>query len=410
MKLHWFRPLAKRFGALAVGTLLALCGAELTLRFLGVSYPLPYVPDPYCGSRLRPGMVAEFSKEGHAVVSFTSDGRRDRERPLAKPPNTFRIAVLGDSYAEALQVSQDATFWSVLEKKLPECAGLQGREVDVVNFGVSGFGTGQQLEMLRHYVWQYDPDLVLLAFLTGNDISENSKQLAPNDARPYYILQDGELQLDQSFHQHPYYLDALTPFSRRKAALINQFRILQVARQLWAEWRQRQNKPTSKGLETGLDPVYSEPESKAWEEAWVITGKLLLRMRDEVLEHGATLHVVTLSNAIQVHPDPQYRTMVQREWGVSDLFYPDRRVEAFCTDAQIPVTVLAPQLQAYAESNQHFLHGFANTVLGSGHWNETGHTVAGEIIAEALCNQLSSALRRYDPAWTDEGGAGETSR
>ncbi len=363
--------------------------AELALRFAGVSYPLPYVPDPNCGSRLRPGLVADFSKEGFARVSITSDGRRDQERPLKKPPNSFRIAVLGDSYAEALQVPREETFWSVLETNLQSCTRLRDRSVEVLNFGVSGFGTAQELEMLRNYVWQYDPDLVLLAFLTGNDVSENSKRLAPNDARPYYVLKNDGLELDLSFRTHPYYLDALTPFSRWKVTWINRSRTLQVMRQVWAEWRQRPSQ-RKRGDEIGLDPIYREPETDEWQEAWIITEKILLKLRDEVHSHGAELQVVTLSNGIQVHPDPAVRGKLQQQLNVADLFYPDRRIETICQQSQIPVLILAPQLQAHAARHREYLHGFANTALGTGHWNSKGHEVAGKMIAESICNRLET--------------------
>ena len=60
-----------------------------------------------------------------------------------KPPNTFRIAVIGDSFAEALQVDLDHTFWSVMERKLAEGWRGNGQRVEVLNFGVSGYGTAR---------------------------------------------------------------------------------------------------------------------------------------------------------------------------------------------------------------------------------------------------------------------------
>jgi len=193
-----------RLCLVGMGLLAGLLIAEISLRLMHVSYPLPYVPDPYCGSRLRPGMKAEFSAEGTAWVQINQDGFRDRNHSRQKPPGTFRIAVLGDSYAEAFQVSQDETFWAILEKKLQSNLKPGQHKVEVLNFGVSGFGTAQELEMLRHHVWKYEPDLVLLAFMTGNDLSDNSKRLSPDGVRPYYIPQGSTLVLDQSFRQHPY--------------------------------------------------------------------------------------------------------------------------------------------------------------------------------------------------------------
>ncbi len=324
-----WRGLLARLGLLAMGLLLGLAAAEIGLRLFGVSYPLPYVPDPYCGSRLRPGMVAEFTAEGHAWVRINQDGYRDCPHARRKPANTSRIAVLGDSFAEAFQVSREETFWAVLERELQAANVLGGQSVEVLNFGVSGFGTAQSLEMLRHYVWQYEPNLVLLAFLTGNDISDNSKRLSPDGVRPYYIPGPSGLVLDQSFRQHPFYVDAQSDFSKMKVAWINRLRILQVLRQWRAQSRQRAPQSNATA-EPGLDPIFAPPRDDAWREAWEITEQLLVLMHEEVRSHGAEFLVVVLSGGEQVDPDRQRREDLQKQLGVADLFYADRRIEGFC--------------------------------------------------------------------------------
>ena len=49
--------------------------------------------------------------------------------------------------------------------------------IEVINFGVSEYGTTQYLT-LKNHVWKYNPDLILLAFYSGNDISDNLKILS----------------------------------------------------------------------------------------------------------------------------------------------------------------------------------------------------------------------------------------
>jgi hypothetical protein len=45
-----------------------------------------------------------------------------------------------------------------------------------------------------------------------------------------------------------------------------------------------------------------------------------------------------------------------------------------------------------AEETGTYFHGFDNTRPATGHWNEAGHAVAGELLAEWLCGQLESSL------------------
>ena len=58
----------------------------------------------------------------------------------------------------------------------------------IINFGVTEYGTTQQYLTLKNNVWEYNPDLVLLAFYSGNDISDNLKALSTKNYRPYFSL------------------------------------------------------------------------------------------------------------------------------------------------------------------------------------------------------------------------------
>ena len=91
-----------------------------------------------------------------------------------------------------------------------------------------------------------------------------------------------------------------------------------------------------------------------------------------------------MSNGPQVLPEPSWRENFKRNFGVTDLFYPDNRFKLLAEREGIPIITLAPQLQEYAERNKVFLHGFGEN-LGNGHWNSTGHRVAGELVAQKLC-------------------------
>ena len=63
------------------------------------------------------------------------------------------------------------------------------------------------------------------------------------------------------------------------------------------------------------------------------------------------------------------------------------------------VLTLAPMFQAYAQEHNVFLHGFENSGIGIGHWNQEGHRLAGKLIAEKSCsdilpNMLGSSPRK----------------
>ncbi len=102
-------------------------------------------------------------------------GMRDRDRSLEKQPGQFRIALLGDSAIEGVHVKPDEVVNIKMEKLLAE-KGYANAEV--LNFGVAGIGTTQELLIYKERVRQFRPDLVILLFV-GNDVMNNSSTLQP---------------------------------------------------------------------------------------------------------------------------------------------------------------------------------------------------------------------------------------
>lgn len=159
------RLLRRFFGKLLLilaGVSFGLLLCEVILRVSGYSYANFYTSDPVVGAALRPNAEGWWTKEGRAYIRINSQGLRDREHTKAKPANTVRIAVLGDSFAEALQLPMEKAFWAIMESRPRECGAMQGQNVEVINFGVSGYGTAQELLTLRHKVWDYAPDKLAL--------------------------------------------------------------------------------------------------------------------------------------------------------------------------------------------------------------------------------------------------------
>jgi hypothetical protein len=150
-----------------------------------------------------------------------------------------------------------------------------------------------------------------------------------------------------------------------------------------------ENDTIANANELGLDNlIYSEPTDTARREAWRVTEGLLRLMHDEVRGRGVRFLVTTLSSGVQVYPSPEARAAFLRRVGATDIFYPDARIKSLGDREGFPVLTLAPLLQQYAEQHQVFLHGFGNS-LGNGHWNQTGHRVAGELLAQQICERAA---------------------
>jgi len=197
------KPLLKNV-LLSLTAMAVLLGAlELFLRathFAGARVAWTQ-PDDRIGWRFTPGHDYWHFKENDHPISgrINALGWRDVERSREKQAGMFRIAVLGDSFVEALQVELDSTFCRIVERGL---AQRLGRPVEVMNFGRSGTTTSEQLLLLESDALPCAPDLVVLLFVPDNDIGDVAPGTALDPMRPFFRERsDGSLQLDTGFAQ-----------------------------------------------------------------------------------------------------------------------------------------------------------------------------------------------------------------
>ncbi len=106
-----------------------------------------------------------YASEFNVDVETSPLGFRDAAREYAKPRGVARVALLGDSFIEAIQVPHDRTAARLLEQRLnapPEPDADRPRKWEVLNFGVSNHGVGQYLLMWEEYASRFHPDYVAI--------------------------------------------------------------------------------------------------------------------------------------------------------------------------------------------------------------------------------------------------------
>lgn len=172
-----------------LGALWAPIAAEIFLRLFA---PVPMLPryvmaGPY---GVRANMPSETYRHRSAdfdiVIRTNSQGMRaDRDFAIAKPVNTVRIVVLGDSFGMGYEVALEQTSLAHLERRLAEATGCA---VEILNFSVSGFGPGEQLVVLEAEALKYEPDLVIQMFHSSDILDDVRSRL--------FKLKDGNLVRD----------------------------------------------------------------------------------------------------------------------------------------------------------------------------------------------------------------------
>jgi hypothetical protein len=367
------------------GIVAALIIAEIGLRVM-LPKPNLYTYDAHTGWSLHPGVAGWDAEEARAWVAINREGFRGPEVSYNKPPSTVRIIVLGDSFAEAEQVPIEDTFCRVMQRDLSQCAAFRGRKVEVLDLGVDGYGTAQELIAMRWRALRLHPDYVVLAFFAGNDVRNNSVKLEGDKCRPFFVYRSGVLELGGPFVQSDLFrMGCMARFESRHFRVIDTIGGARAAIRDW--WRSGRRRKAIAGREPGVsDMIYREPADPVWIDAWRVTDGEVAEMFLEAARAGAKFLLVTLSTGIQDYPDPAVRRAYMRFVGVKDLFYPERHLKALGEREGFPVLNLAPMTQAWAESNHVFLHGFKAGRPGTGHWNALGHHLAGHLIAEQICS------------------------
>ena len=392
---------AMKLLATLLSTLIALAIGEVGLRLLGKKYSgSTYTADPVLGWALRPGANAWEMDEGIAWTKINSHGYRDRERAVSKPPGIYRVAVLGDSYAEARQVAMDNTFTSLVEERLNRrrCYG-EGR-MEVLNFAVPGYGTGQQLLQLRERVWPFGPDMIVLQFYAGNDIYNNFRALniSAADMAPYFLLRSGNLELDDSFRHGRAFSPAYIKVKGTIADLTNRLVVLQLVykgMRLLAQKREEQRVKELGGKTAPVDgnnppPEYQRylsylpPTIPSMVEAWQVTEALIAEFGKEVRSRNVALLIMIMPTQHQIHPDPKAQDAYRVKYKIESLEYADDRVEQHARANGIPVIRLSSPLIEEARRTGTHMAGFANTRPNEGHLNERGHAVVARELVTAI--------------------------
>ncbi len=105
------------------------------------------------------------------------DGFRERECTVEKDPGVFRIACLGDSFTYGTGVRAGERWTEKLEAQLNSSstrpAGVDRYEV--LNFGIPGYGTREELRLYEEVVRSYQADLVVLMMCWNDHVPLNEE-------------------------------------------------------------------------------------------------------------------------------------------------------------------------------------------------------------------------------------------
>ena len=161
---------------------LTLCVVEVVFRLFLGNLGEPLIDAPAADGRcmaLRPGTVADYTGYLLKVPLVRHDvnalGYRGPPRPVAKPPQAFRILLIGDSFTYGHGVEANQAIAAQLE---PLLAARMGRPVEVLNFGIPGLNLESSVDQYRLFAAKWQHDMVIYLFFDNDFEPPSCREMA----------------------------------------------------------------------------------------------------------------------------------------------------------------------------------------------------------------------------------------
>ncbi len=346
--------------------------------------------------KLRPGATSQFThlpaNGGETIVSRVNrDGFTGPELlPQGERP---RVLVYGDSFINAVFTPEDDRFTARLQQDLGQ---RLGREVEVINAGIAGYGPDQVLRRMETELEAYKPDLVVFGLFTGNDFGDLLRNRL-------YRLDDTGALVENEFHLSPEQ-ERQIALNRHELVLV---RILREAKKRFSAgpgkvfddfdpeaWINRAYDQHLQEYEDfvvrgdntvgkfSVDPystdIAAEPDSPSSQYKIRMMDRIVARIAGEAGDAGIPLLAVAIPHPMDLMDGDHASGRIDR--AAFPGYQPTQLTDtagAIFEGHDIPyVNLYAPF--AAADAGALYLGG------GDDHWNEAGQALAAEIVAERI--------------------------
>jgi lysophospholipase L1-like esterase len=354
--------------------------------------------------RLAPNLSFRHrSSEFDYVFHSNSRGLRGPEIPLKAPADTYRIAVLGDSFVAGLGVADG----DVLTVRLAEAlSATAAKPIEVINLGRVGTSTIRELDVYETLGRPYHPDVVVLMFYAGNDLLEVVEERDREETRnwrpqgivrrvAYALFPNLYLEL-AIWKQHRETIRRLGRRSEQELLAV----LDRMTRRYGGDFEEAKRRylslpqETRTALERGLlddwrvlSPCYDPtrlqrslyPDDRYFNLAWPRVRRHLELLRQAVAADGGKLVVATIPDAVQIdrkayqfaaslgyHVEPQWLNEESRT---------QQALRGWAEKAGVPYLDLTDEFRRSAEPLY---------FPKDGHFNPAGQAKAAQVLAEFL--------------------------
>jgi len=374
---------------------LGLLEAALQLMHYGDNQPnrlrefIEY--DPLLGWKNKRNCSGDVhTTEYQLRVEYNAKGVRGLERDYAKPPQVFRVVILGDSFVDAWMVQTQDRMSEVLEKTL-------GPLVQVIALGVAGYSTDQELLLLETEGWKYQPDLVVLAFYFNDVLYNDNHRVASGVEKPVFAMDyAGNLTLTNVPVPRPVMhalKDKLKLYELIRTAVISYPWLYSLAAKAGLAYLPRANALPSKLPDEFM--VYDKISTPQLKRIWGVTQALLRRMKEETDKRKVKLVVFYVPEKMEVYPDEWTSSHIPPQYDPGEVA---RNLVRICRAEDIPYIEPSERFREVAQKSRLY---YKYDI----HWNPAGHRLAGEMLAEYIKGFVPGVANKSAPGHHGLAGA-----
>ena len=379
--------------AVAISSGFALLLAEVAVRLLvpdGAVRVLRENPHSETSFRLQPNLKLTVPFQGHKIEIATNEhGMRWGKVSIEKPQDTKRIAFVGDSFTFGdWATSVQKTYVGQVQENLNKHSSREGgAKLEVLNFGVGGYGFEDMALIIEEEILRFSPDYIVVGMFTGNDFRDT--WLGPKRG----VVSNGILIANTAWineriptAQNSRYGRAAKDKSRLKI-LVENVALLKLLRRVTASRRAKKpKKSTIRNYEINTTDFtaytfwnqipYPEVANKAVDAS----KKVLQTLHAKLKKSEVKLIVVSLPTQQQI-----YNTTEKGDG--FDMKRPQVLLEETLQESGVPYFDLLPSFRnaAKASPTPEF---FAVPDI---HYNDKGHAFAGKLIADFLLDEISAS-------------------
>lgn len=323
---------------------------EAILRITEIAIPSFVYDDKDFGRTFKPNSDVIFKgAEGFYMGRVNEYGYLGKSYPIEKASKVLRIAILGDSYIEGMQLFERHHFKEKLEKCLSDKFNIK---VEILNFGIGGIDFRDMYFNYTHKAKKFQSDIVMFYVKKSNLLN---KEKFPS---PEYFVENDSLKLDYSFLKSP------ESEMRQKFAFIRNYSLGYLLKETYENYK---NGILLSKISDGLIDSKSERagkremirESKS-EEVYILNKKIFEALESESLKDGIKF-VLLISNDFP----SDYYTLLDKFRSIEKIILPVELNDYF---------------------NKEYRYWKASGMLG--HWNQVAH----KKVAEFLCPYFTKII------------------